>query len=535
MRAFSRWRKQGGAEDLSQSARLQGSRRAPAPLARPRLEGLEDRRLLTGGVLDPTFGTGGSVISPINTLPAAVTTYPQAGTANDGKIVVVGHEISSTGRDYFAVARYNLDGSLDTTFGTTGEVYGPAGWATAGAVQPDGKILAAGTSGSAFAVVRFNADGSLDKTFGNRGEATTTITAKGSDEIWAIGLQADGKIVVAGATEAANSTARQLVVARYNANGSLDTTFGRGGLALSHLATSPADSGSNEGMGLAIDPGTGQVVVEMASPESTPYPAMLVRYTSAGVLDTSFAGTGYETLDGTAGLPSLSSNGTVAIQPSDHRILLVAGGLSQSLVRLNADGTLDGSAPFTVAYRSPVFAVKVQSDGRILVGANTVPRSIVVTRYNTDLTLDTSFGAAGVATYATSDSDSFEGMALEPDGRIVVAGRYLGRTTMGVAVARFLATGPEIGTLTAAQQSPGAFVTLTAGNIVDENPNCAITQVEFYYFDSNGTKVTVGTSYGQGGWTVTCLLPAGTYRLYGQAEDSYGVFGDPTALDLQVL
>lgn len=503
----------------------------PVRSTRPRIEMLEDRSVPAGGVLDPTFGSGGAVISPLLPMPAVVATYPQVGTANDGKIVVAGHDRTNGGRDEFAVARYNPDGSPDTSFANGGEAFGPLGWAQAVAIQPDGKILAAGTSGNAFAVVRYKTNGTLDTTFGSRGVATTTIAAKGTDEIWALGLQADGKIVVAGGTTPAHSTTRQLALVRYNANGSLDTTFGSGGKALDHLATTALALGDTQGMGLAIDPGTGQIVVEMASPESTPYPAMLVRYTGAGVLDTSFAGTGYETLDGTAGLPSMWSRATVAIQSSEHRIV-VAGtgyGLSQSIARLNTDGTLADSRTVVGITRGGVNSVVIQADGGILVGATGAPTTIVVTRYNPDLTIDTSFGKAGVASYATSaprTSVAFESMALEPDGRIVVAGFYEG-TTSEVVLARFLMTGPRIGSLTASPAGGGG-VTLTASDITDGNPGAIVAQVSFYYFDPGGTKVNLGGGIpdGSGAWSVDVTLPPGT-TVYAQAEDSLGAFGDP--------
>jgi uncharacterized delta-60 repeat protein len=513
--------------------------------ARLRLEALEDRCLLSGGVLDPTFGTGGVVLAPpaTNNLPFAVATYPQAGTANDGKIVVGGDDFVK-GSPRLALARYNLDGSLDTTFGGTGEVFGQWGDVRAVAVLPNGKILAAGSSGrstTTFAVAQYNADGSLDTTFGYRGLATTVITAKGLDEIWAMSVQTDGKIVVAGETRTNNqgTTQGQLALVRYNANGSLDTTFGTGGKALDHLPAWLENRTYN--MGLAVDPGTGQIAVEMAHSESTGTYAMVVRYTSAGVLDKSFAGTGYETLDGTAGLPTIYTGSAVAIQPSNHEIIVpgLSSSYSQSLARLKTDGTLDGSVTVTNLAGGSIASVTFQANGGILVGSNSHSWVLMVTRYNPDLTLDTSFGAAGAATYSTKpNTDLFSGMALEPDGRIVVAGEYEGSS--GVALVRFLAAGPQIASFTASPNPvpAGSSVTLTAANITDSNPGSTIAQVTFYYIDSSGANQLLGngTQTSQGVWTLTFTvnLPPGSYTLFAQAEDTYGVFGDPATFFLSV-
>jgi hypothetical protein len=111
-----------------------------------------------------------------------------------------------------------------------------------------------------------------------------------------------------------------------------------------------------------------------------------------------------------------------------------------------------------------------------------------------------------------------------------------------VTVARFLATGPQIGSFTASPNvvPSGGSLTLTVSNITDGNPGASITQVQFYYYDASGNKVTLGTvtQPTAGAWTLTSQnafgLTTGTYTIYAQAEDSYGVFGDPVAITLTV-
>jgi uncharacterized delta-60 repeat protein len=537
--------------------------RRPSVSARPHLEQLEDRRLLSGGVLDPTFGTGGVTTSLLATggVASAVATYPQTGTANDGKIVVVGSDYLPNDYTELAVVRYNLDGSLDKSFGNRGEatIAVKNSRARAVAIQPDGKILAAGESGSEFAIVRYNVDGSLDRSFGTKGVATTSITAKGFDEIFALGLQADGKIVVAGGTTPPNSTTRKLAVARFNANGTLDTSFGEGGKAVD-LPTSPLEGGGTLGMGLDIDPTTGNIFVEAANGavNNFGYDAMVVRYTSAGVIDKSFAGKGYVVFDGSGTLPIMYSSASIALEPSDH-LIVVAGrsaGYTECLARLKQNGSPDpnfgpnqtGFVDTSVPTTSNRASVRFQADGSILVGETTHSNSMMLTCFKQiDGSLDASFGNSGVATYTDSSYPQLEGIALEPDGRIVVTG-LPGSGYIQVIVVRFLVKGPQIGAFTASPSpaSTGANATLTAASVTALNPGSTVTQVTFYV-DSNGdgvldasdTQLTGTFSQSAGTWTLTFTattagLTPGSYTLFAQAEDSYGALSDPLSLVLQV-
>src|SRR5439155_1004806 len=131
------------------------------------------------GDLDPSFGTGGQVITPISSgYDAANALVVQP----DGKLVAAGHAYNA-GNIVFALVRYNADGSLDTTFGTGGKVTTSIGGvddeAFALVLQPDGKLVAAGYAASAttyaFALVRYNSSGSLDTSFGTGGKVTTAI------------------------------------------------------------------------------------------------------------------------------------------------------------------------------------------------------------------------------------------------------------------------------------------------------------------------------------------------------------------------
>src|SRR5207253_888966 len=151
------------------------------------------------GDLDPTFGNGGKVITDIS----GVDNLNDIALQPDGKIVAAGAYHLSNGNAHIAHARYNSDGSLDTTFGTNGKVlttistFGDAAYAVV--VQPDGKIVVTGTvvlpSGGdwAFLTVRYNPNGTLDSGFGMNGAVITNI-GNVDDRAEAIALQPDGKI-----------------------------------------------------------------------------------------------------------------------------------------------------------------------------------------------------------------------------------------------------------------------------------------------------------------------------------------------------
>ena len=156
--------------------------------------------LAQAGQLDLGFGIGGKVTTSFGNFhdnPSAITIQ------SDGKILVAGG--SNNGNDFFAIARYNIDGSLDTTFDIDGKITTAIGlgnaYATSIAIQSNGKIVVAGSSHNSinydFALVRYNIDGSLDTTFSNDGMVTTALGSS-QDVISAVSIQPDGKIVAAG-------------------------------------------------------------------------------------------------------------------------------------------------------------------------------------------------------------------------------------------------------------------------------------------------------------------------------------------------
>jgi uncharacterized delta-60 repeat protein len=175
------------------------------------------------GSLDATFGISGTVTTDFGGSDTARALILQP----NGKLVVAGDYRRADSAYDFTLARFNPDGSLDSTFGIGGRVttdFGEYyGFGYALILQPDGKLVAAGYSGrDNFALARYNADGSLDPTFGVGGKVTTTFNTT-YNEAYALGIQPDGKLVAAG------QSGFNLALARFNPDGSLDSTFGIGG------------------------------------------------------------------------------------------------------------------------------------------------------------------------------------------------------------------------------------------------------------------------------------------------------------------
>ena len=242
------------------------------------------------GSLDTGFGKSGIVTTSIGSGDDAAHAL---GIQSDGKIVVAGNSSNSnSSKNDFALARYNTDGSLDTGFGTGGIITTSIGSindaASALGIQSDGKIVAAGSSynGSKydFALARYNANGTLDTGFGTGGIVTTSI---GSNNDYANALiQSDGRIVVAGRSFNSSSNKYDFALVRYNANGTLDTTFGTGG-----IVTTPIGSDWDYAYALGIQPSDGKIVAAGSSNSGSNYDFALVRYNTDGSLDTGF-GTG---------------------------------------------------------------------------------------------------------------------------------------------------------------------------------------------------------------------------------------------------
>ena len=392
----------------------------------------------------PTFaigtGKGVTAVTPLGDNGYAVAVQP------DGKLLVAGMA-AGTNWD-FAVVRYNADGTLDTSFGTGGSVKtdfgGGSDQAYSIALQTDGRIVLAGTSGGNFAVARYNANGSLDTTFDGDGKLTTDMGSM-MDVIYAVAVQADGRIVVGGG--GGSGTDVEFALARYNADGSLDTTFDGDGKVTTEILSSADEIRS---IVLQAD---GRIVGAGYANAGADSDFALVRYNTDGSLDVTFDGDGKVTTTIGSGKEYAMS---LALQP-DGRI--VAAGYSSNgvnddfaVVRYDTNGALDTSfdsdGKVTVAFGSGQdrgYGVVVQPDGNIVVAGETNNGSnfdFAVARLNTDGSLDTSFDGDGRVTSAVSTSnDTARGVAFQPDGRIVVGGMLTTASANDFAIARYTPDG----------------------------------------------------------------------------------------------
>ncbi|MGD2148105.1 MAG: hypothetical protein PVH41_15550, partial [Anaerolineae bacterium] len=264
------------------------------------------------GQIDPGFGTLGVVTTDIG--PGDDMCYDVA--LQDDKLVAVG---ASWGDDYdFAVARYRPTGELDFIFGDSGVITTAVGSANdiayGAAVQPDGKIVVVGYTQagrqSDFAVVRYASHGRLDTTFGTDGIVTTDIDG-GHDSAQAVALMGD-MILVAGYGDVGGT--RDFVLARYDADGNLDPTFGTGGIVTTNFGPGARD----EAYDVVIDQAQRIVVAG----ENTGYYFALARYTPEGVQDPDFGNDGRVNLD-IRPAEYMDEGQAVAIQPNGR--ILVAG------------------------------------------------------------------------------------------------------------------------------------------------------------------------------------------------------------------
>jgi uncharacterized delta-60 repeat protein len=372
-------------------------------------------------------------------------------TQPDGKVLVAGGGLNGAATD-FSLVRYNADGTLDTSFGGTGTVTTDFGsgndFGRSVALQADGKIVVAGYafngSNNDFALVRYNADGTLDTGFSGDGMLTTAI-GSGEDTAQSVTIQADGKILVAGVSH--NGTNNDFALVRYNADGTLDTSFDGDGKLTTTIGT-----GDDVATSITLQ-SDGKILVGGRSHNGTNDDFALVRYNADGALDTSFNGDGKLTTD----IGTDNDNGESVIVQTDGKILMVGDAKIGAdteivLVRYDANGTLDasfdGDGIVTTAIGpgdEKAMAVALQSDGKIVVTGeswNATDADIVIVRYNDDGSLDTSFDGDGIVTTGIGpDEDIGLGVTVQPDGRILVSGYSHNGTDYDFSVLRYNSDG----------------------------------------------------------------------------------------------
>ncbi|MEX2172770.1 MAG: PKD domain-containing protein [Pirellulaceae bacterium] len=452
-----------------------------------------------GGVLDPTFDSDGRVNTDFGS--SGFDVVFDVAIQGDGKIVAVGQ---TDGVDFlpdFAVARYNADGSLDAGFGSGGLVMidfgsGTEDIAKGVVIQPDGKLVVAGHTVDGtlvFAVARLNIDGSLDTSFGGDGLVTTDF-GLGGDLGEDVALQADGKIVVAGTI----GSSQRVGVARYDTSGNLDLSFDFDGLREIDLAGS---SINEEAEAILVQPDDRIVVLTTLFGATSE--AGLVRLNADGSDDLSFSGDGSYI----ATLPSVDGGEaqSLALQ-SDGSIVAVGTFFSDStgndlfLLRLDSIGTPDatfgsGGVVTTDLGGSELgFGVAIQTDGKIVVGgagdlAGT--NDFLAARYLSDGSLDTTFAPGGaIFIDFAADSDLAQSMTLDAGGNIVLAGQtYADATADDFGLARLAITGG--GPAPVFTVDEGGSVTLSGTYTDPDGGTSDVPTIGIQWGDGTTTAATV--------------------------------------------
>ena len=405
------------------------------------------------GDLDSSFGTNGIAIPAI---PDSSFAY-QIALQDDAKIVTVGYgpcdDCDNPYTHQSLTARFTADGLLDTTFSTDGISYLIKGAEFEDVIiQPDGKILTVGRPG--LLLVRHLANGELDDSF-NGGDlfalepGIISTDLGGGESAAGVALQADNKIVIVGSRYDEDAEESVSFIIRYNENGSLDTTFAADGIVTMN---------SYVIVNIAVGSDGKILVTGYKKLSETNYDFFVARYRADGVIDTAFGTDGIVTTDmadseaATRLLIQPDQKVVVVGYGGDwnYEIYLV-------LLRYSENGTLDstfGNNGVLTKTAEVGFSflegrdVALQADGKLVVaghGATNYASSALIRsystliRYNHDGSLDTEFGNQGTITETLSSGSIWSSVAIQPeDGKIVVAGiGFTPPDTLGMALARY--------------------------------------------------------------------------------------------------
>jgi uncharacterized delta-60 repeat protein len=390
------------------------------------------------GSLDTSFGTKGIFSYSASTNDGANNLANAVAIQSNGEIVVAGQIGSHSG-----LLRLNTNGTLDTSFGSGGTVLTSIGGDIEQvflgmAIQSDGKIVVLATGCPPRGVVaRFETNGSLDTSFGSSGSVSLSLVARG------LALQSDGKILITGSNEGVPLMARLLT------SGQLDTSFGTSGIAALVAGPGPIALQSN---GEILIGSGGLTASPFLNP--VPGPGGVARYNTDGSLDTTFGISGQAGSVVAPSAIAVQSNGKIVVAGANPSQLAVTGNSSGfGVIRLNSNGSVDTTfgtrgGAITSYANLPLtgsFAVAIQSNGDVVsageAGSTTsnsqIVESFALARYLGTGALDTTFGTGGeVTTSFGSNAQAFiSSIALQSNGDIVVAGS---NGSSAIEVARYL-------------------------------------------------------------------------------------------------
>jgi uncharacterized delta-60 repeat protein len=434
-------------------------------------------RLNPDGSLDTSFGTGGIQKTPIwiDGADAARAVVVQS----DGKIVAVGSlTVDASQKHDFGIIRLNSDGSYDTTFNPTGTVPGTAYYhfgegedhAQGVIIEPDGKYVVAGRAFKGthydFGLVRFTTTGLVDTTFGTNGSVTTDFGNNGppggfntaEESAYGIVRQSDGKLVVAGY---AYIDGIDFALARYDANGNLDTTFGTNGkVTTSNVGYDLNSSATDFGLAMTIQPDDKVIVVGTSQDNFA-----MARYNPNGSLDTTFSYDGKVDTD----FGTIDSAYAVAVDAMGKIYVAGTGACSScdptetkdfALARYNSDGSLDatfssdGKTTADFFHDDFAYAVTIQADSKVVIAGSTKPDASFTTanfamaRFDASI-LPTPNAPSSLSATAASSSqinlswqdNSTNETGFKIEQKIGAAGTYYEITTAGMNITNYADNG----------------------------------------------------------------------------------------------
>jgi uncharacterized delta-60 repeat protein len=396
------------------------------------------------GDLDESFGNNGIVITDVtggNDFSYAAVIQP------NGHVVLTGY--SSFTHDIF-LCRYDTLGYLDPTFGSGGIVSTDAGtesdYASAMALQPDGKLVVGGTindggSNTEAVILRYLSDGTMDTAFGNSGSVVLGIGAM-HEIVRAVMVQADGKILVAGATQI-TGTVYDWVIARVNANGSMDDGFGEGGIRVIDFGMSDFAS--------ALTQTNDKIVITGYTGSGGSYDFVTARLNNDGTFDESFGSGGWVITS-----VNTSTDWAEHVCMQNDSKLVVAGlswdpveeNYDAALVRYLADGSADPSfgnnGIVTTSFSTEndeAFSAAIQPDGKILIGgvaqATVSAGSFLLARYTENGQPDAAFGDNGSVIISYAGNDAAWEVMIAPNNKIMLAGYSSDGLNADAALLRF--------------------------------------------------------------------------------------------------